>query len=244
MINGRFMTVSAIRSEIAARQRADRMWRENQIEQVSYRRVERGAVRSGDDRDLTSGDVQRRRTIVGLRAWGVQNDRRVRRRERRMRRSEWRNVRRGIVDSERALRDSEMVRTSVTGAGDSMRTVATGAGVIRDVAVQATDVSPIDRSIGMGETTEDLDDMIRSGIDGEMSNEQVAADINDDGNEHMDVENSNEQMAADEDGERMLREVIARSASHEERTEIEETILALRAGGNDMQEIFDLIRPA
>ena len=75
----------------------------------------------------------------------------------------------------------------------------------------------------MGEMTEDLDDMIRSGIDGEMSNEQ---------------------MTADDNGERRIRDVIAHSASHEERTEIEETILALRAEGIGMQEIFDLIRPA
>ena len=75
----------------------------------------------------------------------------------------------------------------------------------------------------MGEMTEDLDDMIRSGIDGEMSNEQ---------------------MTADDNGERRIRDVIARSASHDERTEIEETILALRAEGIGMQEIFDLIRPA
>jgi len=83
MINGRFMTVSAMRSEIAARQRADRIDRIDRIERMrrDYRRVERGAMRSGDERDLTSGDVQRRRTVVGLRARDVQNDRRVRRQQ-------------------------------------------------------------------------------------------------------------------------------------------------------------------
>ena len=225
MINGRFMTVSAMRSEIAARQRADRIDRIDRIERMrrDYRRVERGAMRSGDERDLTSGDVQRRRTVVGLRARDVQNDRRVRRQQRRVRGSERQHVS-GGVDQE-ALRDSEVVKASVTRAGDSMSAVAIGTGVIRDVAVQAstTDASRIDRPIGMGEMTEDLDDMIRSGIDGEMSNEQ---------------------MTADDNGERRIRDVIARNASHEERTEIEETILALRAEGIGMQEIFDLIRPA
>ena len=226
MINGRFMTVSAMRSEIAARQRADRIDRIDRIERMrrDYRRVERGAMRSGDERDLTSGDVHRRRTVVGLRARDVQNNRRVRRQQRRVRGSERQHVS-GGVDQVEALRDSEVVKASVTRAGDSMNAVATGTGVIRDVAVQAstTDASRIDRPIGMGEMTEDLDDMIRSGIDGEMSNEQ---------------------MIADDNGERRIRDVIARSASHEERTEIEETILALRAEGIGMQEIFDLIRPA